>query len=208
MNELELRVLREEVGRLRGLVERAADDLLAERPAREVARYMRREIGVDRGRRWSTEEIVGKFHEWAALYGSAPAQSAWTPAQLRDRGQGEALRRFVEGDWPSAMTVHRRFGSWGAALQAARLEPVPLGRPVGVVAAGIDPRLPEWTGWELVEGLRKRRGLSRAKLSAEAHVSTTHIYALEMGKYRNPTVRVLIGLAHALSTRASVLLDE
>ncbi len=58
---------------------------------------------------------------------------------------------------------------------------------------------------EAFRELRAKRGLSVRGLSREAGVSTETIYSVEHGK-RDPSVRTLSKLAHALGVRPAELL--
>jgi len=57
---------------------------------------------------WEREQIATAMREYARQHGHPPTTLAW---KQRDRA----------GRWPAAATVIKRFGSWSAALQAARL---------------------------------------------------------------------------------------
>jgi hypothetical protein len=59
------------------------------------------------------EELVAALHAWNAEHGAPPREPDWTTASPSWR---DAWPR-----WPGAGTVLRVFGSWNAALEAARL---------------------------------------------------------------------------------------
>ena len=74
------------------------------------------------------EDILEAIRDWARRYGEPPATSDWSPARARNQGQEWRAQRYLAGDWPSVSTVIRRFGTFGAAVRAAGLEPRPRGR--------------------------------------------------------------------------------
>jgi hypothetical protein len=76
----------------------------------------------------SDEDVLDAIREWARRYGEPPATSDWSPARARSAGQQWRAERYLAGDWPSVSTVIRRFGTFGAAVRAAGLEPRPRGR--------------------------------------------------------------------------------
>jgi|tagenome__1003787_1003787.scaffolds.fasta_scaffold20966506_4 hypothetical protein len=75
-------------------------------------------------RSWTREQIVTALRLWAVRYGEAPHHDDWQAG-----GPGH----------PPASTVANVFGSWSAAVRAARLEPARHG---------------EWSRDEVLEGLR------------------------------------------------------
>jgi hypothetical protein len=97
---------------------------------------------------YSREDIVAKLIEWTERYGAPPTMRDWEPSRARRTGQGWRAARFDAGEWPSAKVVQTRFGTFNAALSAARLPmhecpgpPKPrLAGPDQVVAAIV-----EWT---------------------------------------------------------------
>ena len=54
-----------------------------------------------------------------------PAMSDWAPARARRLGHEWRAHRYLAGDWPNLSTVLKRFGTFGAAVEAAGLEPRP-----------------------------------------------------------------------------------
>lgn len=65
---------------------------------------------------WTRESVVAAIRRYDAEYGRAPSATAW-----RTRGASY---------WPATATVQSVFGgSWSAALDAAGVEPNPVGRP-------------------------------------------------------------------------------
>jgi hypothetical protein len=87
---------------------------------------------------WSADEIVAKLREWHELYGDIPSAADWNASDTR-RAAGHhsrlarrwlaRLRRFEDGEWPWTGSVHKRFGSWNAAIRAAGFEPRAATRP-------------------------------------------------------------------------------
>ena len=87
-------------------------------------------------RDWSREEIVAALQEFAQRHGKTPRPGDWT----RMSSPGEPAH-------PSRQTVVNQFGDWNAALEAAGLEPLPMGR------RGVR-REAAWTAAEIIEEIR------------------------------------------------------
>lgn len=73
--------------------------------------------------RWTKERIVQAMRDWAEEYGAQPTAMDWNGAMARRFGHEAQARRYEDGDWPSAHTVQRVFGSWNAAIAAAGFAP-------------------------------------------------------------------------------------
>ena len=69
-----------------------------------VGRYRRR------GSPWTSHEIIYALQEWARQHDGAPNSLDWNKATPTH---------------PHAQTVFKRYGTWTAALRAARLKPRP-----------------------------------------------------------------------------------
>jgi hypothetical protein len=67
---------------------------------------------------WTRDRIVSAIRSWVDATGEVPASYEWHPGDPRFPGAP-----FVVGEYPNAVTVHRTFGSWTAAVEAAGLEP-------------------------------------------------------------------------------------
>lgn len=76
----------------------------------------------------SDEQLLDAIRRWADLYGEPPATTDWAPARARAAGQLWRLDRYYAGDWPSAQTVRRRFGTLSNAIRQAGLEPRAVGQ--------------------------------------------------------------------------------
>jgi transcriptional regulator with XRE-family HTH domain len=81
-----------------------------------------------RGQILSREDILQAIRAWHRVYGEPPALADWAPARARRLGHEWRAQRYLAGDWPHLTTVLRRFGTFGAAVEAAGLEPRPRGR--------------------------------------------------------------------------------
>jgi DNA-binding XRE family transcriptional regulator len=187
-------------------------------PAERVFAELKRRLEHVPAGRWDPDLCIEKAHEWVELYGDPPAAIDWNPAGIKGRtvGEGRAERReemlgrWLSGDWPSLATVQRLFGSWNAFLMEAGYPPRKPGderpsdhqRRVGI------GHLPEWTGWGIVSSYRQRMGLSQAQLADRAGLSVEYIGFIERGRQTNPSVRVLLALARALTVQGAVLLDD
>jgi Homing endonuclease associated repeat len=68
-------------------------------------------------------EIVDAIQEWARRYGSPPTMSDWEPSRARRNGHEWRVVRYARGDWPSARTVRKHFGTFNAAIEAAGFQP-------------------------------------------------------------------------------------
>jgi hypothetical protein len=83
-----------------------------------------------RGRILDRDDILGALREWDRRYGEPPALADWAPARARRLKQSWRAERYLAGDWPHLTTVLKQFGTFGAAVEAAGLEPRPRGRHV------------------------------------------------------------------------------
>lgn len=73
---------------------------------------------------WTREKIIAAILEWVALYGEPPAIPDWHPyAAEHQLSDAKRAARFRGGDWPSAESVIREFGSWNAGIAAAGFTP-------------------------------------------------------------------------------------
>lgn len=84
----------------------------------------------DERRIWTADAVALAIEEWAAEYGEPPRGTEWNPWQARYMGRDDWAQRFeaADGQWPSAMTVVRVFGSWSAGIAAAGFKPRSVGR--------------------------------------------------------------------------------
>ena len=83
-----------------------------------------------RSRVLSPEDILEAIRDWHRLYGEPPALADWAPARARRLGHEWRAQRYLAGDWPHLSTVLRRFGTLGAAVEAAGLDRRPPGRHI------------------------------------------------------------------------------
>jgi len=67
--------------------------------------------------------ITDAFVAWTKRYGDLPTMADWDPARARRLGQDWRIARYLQGDWPSARTVAKHFGSFANAASAAGLMP-------------------------------------------------------------------------------------
>jgi Homing endonuclease associated repeat len=81
-----------------------------------------------RGRVLSREDIVSAIQAWERLYGEPPAMADWAPARARRLGHEWRAQRYHAGSWPHLTTVLNKFGTMGAAVEAAGFPPRPRGR--------------------------------------------------------------------------------
>lgn len=81
-----------------------------------------------RGQILTHEDILQAIRAWHRLYGEPPAMSDWAPARARRVGHEWRAQRYLAGNWPHLSTVLKHFGTFGAAVEAAGLEPRPRGR--------------------------------------------------------------------------------
>jgi hypothetical protein len=208
-DDLALRELEEEIERLRAAIIDAATQVLREDVPRDVvALNLRRSVADERkGYRWGKEEILERIHEWTEVFGEPPTSSKWGPGHLRNKGQEDDLVNFLSGHYPTTRTVARFFGSFPAAIQAAGYAPAKIGRPDGSHTPGLDPRWPEWEGWQYLSGYRQRSGMSMKELAAKTHISYGHLRHMEQGVKTNPGIRVVLAVSVGLGVRPSVLLD-
>jgi hypothetical protein len=83
-----------------------------------------------RGRILARDDILHALREWDRRYGEPPALADWAPSRARRLTQSWRAERYLAGDWPHLTTVLKQFGTFGAAVEAAGLEPRPQGRHV------------------------------------------------------------------------------
>jgi len=69
------------------------------------------------------DAILVAIREWTRRYGDVPAMADWDPVRARRFSQEWRIMRYRTGDWPSARSVARHFGSFRAAVTAAGLVP-------------------------------------------------------------------------------------
>lgn len=162
------------------------------------------------GKPWTRDEILASAWEWAHRFGMSPTATDWNPALLRRKdGSPEVLERYVSGDWPSTATVVRHFGSWSAMLAAGDLPDNEGKRGHKTSERDAEDRdgLPEWGGWELVAPYRERANLPTiADLARASQLNWITVRNVERGDSRNPTIRVVLALAHGLGVRPEALL--
>jgi transposase len=68
---------------------------------------------------WTDERIVAAIRDWQQRGGEPPTVSDWSPAQAPAEHRGSQRYQAEPERWPSAALLRRRFGSFGAALEAA-----------------------------------------------------------------------------------------
>ena len=69
------------------------------------------------------------------------------------------------------------------------------------------PQTPEDLFGQVLRDLRKERGFSQEELAFQSGYHPTYIGQLERGK-KSPSLRAIMRIAHALTTRASELLKR
>lgn len=158
--------------------------------------------------RWDEAAIVTKAQEWFEQFGQAPAAIDWAPSEMKLKGREHLLERWTSGDWPSQATVKRYFGTWNDMLHRADL-------PVRATnQGGRGPRrtdfegLPVWEGWTAIGALRTGQGLRKVEVARRSGLNYKTVLAIEAGQQTNPTVRVLLALAHGLAIDGATLLDR
>lgn len=204
------RELEDRLEELRAAVHTAMEAHELGQPPEVIFKTLRTAIEHVPAGRWTPRLCIDKAHEWEAEHGEPPAAINWNPAAMRQRNREHLLAAWAEGDWPSLATVQRLFGSWNAYLAAAGYEPRTKADPANRGPGGRADwtALPEWHGWEVVGVYRDRLGLSQARLAERAKVSIEYLGHIERGRQTNPSVRVLLGIARALSVPGAVLLDD
>jgi hypothetical protein len=78
--------------------------------------------------KWPKELLVARIQEWNDLYGEPPASTDWNPHWLETGGNDpDRARRWRDGHphWPWFTVVHREFGGWNPAIEAAGFQPRP-----------------------------------------------------------------------------------
>lgn len=68
---------------------------------------------------WTRERIVEAIQECGRLIGGTPTASHFNPALARNLGHPDRAALHAACHWPQNWTIHQRFGSWNAALEAA-----------------------------------------------------------------------------------------
>ncbi|WP_205695851.1 hypothetical protein [Conexibacter sp. SYSU D00693] len=91
--------------------------------ALEAAGFPATRTGKGKPRLAGRDEVLRAIREWLRRYGEPPTQADWDPVRARSRGQEWRIERYRAGDWPSLATARSHFGSLGAAVRAAGLEP-------------------------------------------------------------------------------------
>jgi hypothetical protein len=67
--------------------------------------------------------ILDAFVRLTKCYGDLPTMAGWDPARARRLGQDSRTARYLHGDWSSARSVARRFGSFANVAAMAALIP-------------------------------------------------------------------------------------
>ena len=101
----------------------------------EAAGYARPRAPLSKPRLTGSDEVLRALRAWTSRYGEPPTQSDWDPVRARFMGQEWRIERYRAGDWPSLKTVRNHFGSLGAAVRAAGLEPAPARQDLATRAA-------------------------------------------------------------------------
>lgn len=77
-----------------------------------------------KNRKWSRENIIAAFHDYALRYGR-PTATAWNPNHAAANGHRELAERYYrDGCWPAVSVVQMHFGSWNNLVAAAGFDPV------------------------------------------------------------------------------------
>lgn len=200
---------------LRHAVELAVGAYDKGEPADKVMAGLRTVLNSGPSPRWDTENVKARAHDWNEKYGRPPAAIEWNPAMVRARhstpeqkAKGEEmLARWASEDWPSAFTVRRYFGNWTNFMTACGWEPR-QGPEIPRTEHRDLERLPTWGGWRLTSGYRQRLGISQSRLAEVSGISSEYISFIERGKQTNPTIRILLALAHGLQVPAAYLLAD
>jgi hypothetical protein len=100
-----------------------------------AAGFERPRAPLSKPRLTGSDEVLRALRAWTARYGEPPAQADWDPVRARALGHEWRIERYHAGDWPSLKTVRNHFGSLGAAVRAAGLEPAPARQDVAARAA-------------------------------------------------------------------------
>lgn len=90
-----------------------------------AAGFARPRAPLSKPRLTGSEEVLRALRAWTVRYGEPPSQADWDPVRARALGHEWRIERYRAGDWPSLKTVRNHFGSLGAAVRAAGLEPAP-----------------------------------------------------------------------------------
>jgi DNA-binding CsgD family transcriptional regulator len=87
-------------------------------------------------RLWTTEELLEKAREWAAIYDRPPVSSEWNPwhpHHSENQALGvDRIERFYQGEWRFTESItgakyQRPWKTWNGYLRDAGLEPLPHG---------------------------------------------------------------------------------
>jgi hypothetical protein len=113
--------------------------------------------------RFSEADMLEKLEQWTVLYGAPPTTNDWEPSRARRAKQHWRADRFLDGDWPTAGMVRRRFGTFNDAVRRAGLIPraapsrgkAPLRSPDEILMAMVEWRRrygapPTQTDWDVV----------------------------------------------------------
>lgn len=207
----DLERLQERYDKLRNEVVQAVEQVEAGAHPNRVLRKLAARVKYGGAGSWTKDQIMAKAWEWAHAYGSTPEADDWSPALAKSNAREpdpEKSQRWLAGDWPSTATVQRKFGSWNAMVDAAQLPRNEPDRSKPKRVAGEMDRLPEWTGWELIPSYRARAGIaSAAELARRAGLAFGTVREVEQGRHSNPTIRVILALAHGLGVPPAALLE-
>ncbi|MHB2000936.1 MAG: homing endonuclease associated repeat-containing protein [Solirubrobacteraceae bacterium] len=105
---------------------------------------------------WDERRIVAALREWASEVGEPPRTYEWCPGSARSAGligPGECKWEREHPRWPGNTTVYRYFVSWGAALEAAGIEPRHPGSPEGTLAERVDAATRMYAAGERVRAI-------------------------------------------------------
>ena len=86
----------------------------------ECAREEMSQIAAARRPRWDRQGVISALRRWTRLEGQLPSSEAWLGGR---HAHGRWAREYPR--WPSTAVVNSRFGSWNAAMAAARLPVTP-----------------------------------------------------------------------------------
>lgn len=97
---------------------------------------------------WTRERVIERLHTWAQAHnGRAPRAVDWRTET--------AHPDWRSGEWPTALTVRRRFGTWDAAAEAAELQMRDTHRGIRTDENGNpNPAKFSWAQWRQTELVR------------------------------------------------------